>query len=255
LDIISNHNLAFRLMSPASKYCKVVSADDWLYPDCIRLMVELAEANPSVGFVTGYAISTERINHLGMPYPESVVPGREICRRSLLGGPYVFGAPTSLLYRSDLVRSVRDFFPNSSPHADTSACYEYLDRCDFGFVHQIVSFERVHAGQTSEKSRVINYYIAENLRYLVEYGPRYLDAGSLRRRVRERLGGYYRFLAKSVLRRRDKEFWEYHEAQLRQAGYPLSRARLTRAIVTFLLDKALSPKETIEGLLRGSGAG
>src|SRR5690349_11616017 len=43
LDIIGNHNLAFNLMSPESKYCKVVSADDWLFPDCIRQMVELGE--------------------------------------------------------------------------------------------------------------------------------------------------------------------------------------------------------------------
>src|SRR5438445_11379449 len=32
LDIIANHNKAFSLISPESKYCKVVSADDWLLP-------------------------------------------------------------------------------------------------------------------------------------------------------------------------------------------------------------------------------
>src|SRR3970040_1020431 len=35
LDVISNHNRAFRLVSPDSKYCKVVSGDDWLFPECL----------------------------------------------------------------------------------------------------------------------------------------------------------------------------------------------------------------------------
>ncbi len=57
LPIIANHNRAFRLISPESKYCKVVSGDDWLYPECIARMVGLAEANLSVGLVGSYQLS------------------------------------------------------------------------------------------------------------------------------------------------------------------------------------------------------
>jgi glycosyltransferase involved in cell wall biosynthesis len=39
LGVIANHNTAFRLISPDSKYCKVVSADDWLFPECLARMV------------------------------------------------------------------------------------------------------------------------------------------------------------------------------------------------------------------------
>jgi len=38
----ANHNIAFRQISPESKYCKVVHADDWLFPDCIARMVNVA---------------------------------------------------------------------------------------------------------------------------------------------------------------------------------------------------------------------
>jgi len=249
LDIISNHNLAFRLMSPQSEFCKVVSADDSLFPDCVLQMVDLAKAHPKVGIVSSYQISTQGLNNLGMPFPETVVQGKEICRRSLLGGPYVFGAPTSLLYRSELVRSVEAFYPNSSPHADTSACYEYLDRWDFGFVHQILSVERWHPGQTSERSRVMNYYVAENLRYLMEYGPRYLTEAELQRRLNQRLVNYYKFLSKSWLQRRDKAFWDYHKQSLEGSGQPLDWLRLARAVVAQILNKLLNPKQTIENLL------
>src|ERR1019366_1560913 len=39
VGVIDNHNIAFRLISPGSKYCKVVSADDWIFPDCLAQMV------------------------------------------------------------------------------------------------------------------------------------------------------------------------------------------------------------------------
>ena len=60
VGVIENHNIAFRLISPNSKYCKVVSADDWLFPECLARMVDVAEANPSAGFVGSYAAQRAR---------------------------------------------------------------------------------------------------------------------------------------------------------------------------------------------------
>src|SRR5439155_14855095 len=33
VGVIQNHNIAFRQVASASKYCKVVHADDWLFPE------------------------------------------------------------------------------------------------------------------------------------------------------------------------------------------------------------------------------
>ena len=41
-----NYNNALRHISPYSKYCKVVQADDWIFPECLSSMVGLAEAHP-----------------------------------------------------------------------------------------------------------------------------------------------------------------------------------------------------------------
>ena len=49
-----NHNIAFRLISNESKYCKVVSADDWIYPECLIKLVDVAERNSKVGIVASY---------------------------------------------------------------------------------------------------------------------------------------------------------------------------------------------------------
>src|SRR2546425_13042121 len=37
--VIANHNIAFRQISPESKYCKPLAADDMLLPECLERMV------------------------------------------------------------------------------------------------------------------------------------------------------------------------------------------------------------------------
>src|SRR5207245_2327968 len=78
VGVIENHNIAFSLISPAAKYCKVVSADDFLFPECITRMVEVAEANPSVGIVGSYQLSGSYIRWQGFQYPRTVLPGLEL---------------------------------------------------------------------------------------------------------------------------------------------------------------------------------
>src|SRR5215831_12904312 len=38
VGVIENHNIAFSRMSPLAKYCKVVAADDYIFPDCLMKM-------------------------------------------------------------------------------------------------------------------------------------------------------------------------------------------------------------------------
>src|ERR1700722_2006198 len=162
VDVIANHNRAFRLISPKSKYCKVVSGDDFLFPECVTRMVELAEAHPSIGFIGSYQLSGGGdkwyVRNQGLPYHRSFVPGLEVGRSQLLGKLDVLGAPTSDLYRSDLVRDTDAFFPNSAAEADVSAIYKYLNVADFGFVHQILSHERLHNVTMTAASKDRNAY-------------------------------------------------------------------------------------------------
>ena len=45
LSQVDNFNFALRQISPESTYCKMVLADDWLYPQCLADMVALADAH------------------------------------------------------------------------------------------------------------------------------------------------------------------------------------------------------------------
>ncbi len=254
LDIISNHNKAFSLISPASAYCKVVSADDWLFGECIERMVTLAEIHPTIGMVGSYQLSggAEKwyLRTYGLPYHSTVIPGREIGRKQLLGQLDVLGNPTSNLYRSDLVRSTDSFYPNSSAEADVSACFEILRETDFGFVHQVLSYERLHEVRMTTTSENLNAYLSSKLSDLLHYGPTYLTSQELQGRVRDLLKQYYHFLAIAAVNFKDQRFWNYHRRRLKELGYPLDILKLVTAISMKIFDLVLNPKCTVERALR-----
>jgi glycosyltransferase involved in cell wall biosynthesis len=110
LPAIANHNAALRQSSPISKYCKVVFADDWIFPECLEKMVAVAEEHPTAGIVGAYCLEGRQVICTGLPYSSQLVSGREICRRHLLENLYLFGSANTLLYRADLVRSNDPFF-------------------------------------------------------------------------------------------------------------------------------------------------
>jgi glycosyltransferase involved in cell wall biosynthesis len=242
-----NHNIAFRKISPLSKYCKVLHADDWLFSNCISEMVRVAEANPSVGVVGAYGLNGVRVTWDGLPYPSTVTQGKEICRKVLLGGIYVFGSPTSHLIRSDFIRSRNAFYNTNEFHLawmDQEACYEVLQSSDFGFVHQVLTYSREHdQSATASLSRTgLNTDLPSQLNILTNYGPIYLSREEYEKRLKAVLQNYYSFLGQSVFfHLREKQFWNYHRKALNHTGFSLSLLRLTKASVLEIIDTLFNP--------------
>jgi glycosyltransferase involved in cell wall biosynthesis len=251
VNVVESHNRAFRLISGTSKYCKIVSADDWLYPDSVGQMVKLAETNLSIAIVGSYAINRHRVNYVGLPPERSFFQGREVCRRHLLGGPLVVGVPSAVLYRSQVVRSEDRFFPGSAPSADISACYRILTQYDCGFVHQILSYERIHDEALNAEQNRLNAFILDRLSFLVDYGHNFLTDEEYMRRFSELKNEYYyKVLASAFLNRYPKKFWEYHKGRLKEIGVIFERGRLTRAVTYKVIDLIFNPKLTLEKILK-----
>jgi hypothetical protein len=210
-------------------------------------MIEVAEANPSVGFVGSYQLVGSDVRWQGLEYPRTVVPGREICRRVFLGGRagFGFGTPTSILYRADLVRETKDFYPDAAPHSDASACFKFLQKSDFGFVYQVLSWGRIHRELESAKSAELNRNASAYLNDLLQYGPLYLSKPELERRLHEQLDAYHRFLAVNVPRRRGKEFWDYHRGRLEALGYSIRPSLMLKAAAKTVLREILNPEQAI----------
>ncbi len=250
VGVIENHNIAFGLISPSSAYCKVVSADDWITPDCLERLVGLAQSHPSVGVVGSYQLSDQTIRWTGLPRTTEVIAGREVCRLSLLEGLDVFGTPTSNLYRSSLVRRHQPFFPHSWPHADTSACYRHLQHCDFGFVHAVLSVERVHGDRVTARTERLSMGDLSYLEGLLEYGPIYLTETEFSRRRDELMAQYHRFLGGCALKLREADFWRLHTRRMKELGHPIRWRQVVGGAVDEIGDEIRNPRVALGKLAR-----
>lgn len=251
VPVIENHNIAVRQMGPDSVYCKFVYADDAMFPECLGRMVDLAEAHPSIGLVCAYRLQGDWVDLDGLPYPTPVVPGRTICRWQLLGFPYVFGAPTSHMMRSEFIRRRDPFYDESHLHADEAACYDVLQSSDLGFVHQVLTYTRVHRDSvTFSVARRLNTYLAGGLRILQTYGPVYLTPAEYDHVLKQRLLLYYKFLAQALVTRAGREVWEYHRKALSELGFPFSWRRLLGAMLLHVRRIALAPGPELPKVLR-----
>ena len=180
LSQVQNYNHALRLISTESRYCKVVQADDWLFPDCIKRMVEVAEDHPAVGIVASYELEGDEVRLDGLPHPSPAVSGREICRLYFLEGKYLFGTPTSLLLRSELVRSRDPFYDERlAPFEDGHVCFDLLKTWDFGFVHQVLTFSRRDNESILSRVRPFNLELLIRLSMLVAHGRDFLERRNL----------------------------------------------------------------------------
>jgi len=238
---IENHNIAFRLVPHHAKYCKVVAADDWINPDCVGKLVGLAEAHPTVGIVGSYQRSGNKVRWQGLPLTVSIMAGRDAGRLGLLEGVFVFGTPTSGLYRADILRMRPSFFPHNRSYADTSACYEAFQHCDFGFLHEVLSTERVHSEQWTTAMDALDAGSVGLLDDLLRYGPLYLSATEFATRKKQAFDTYYRTLGGCILKLEGRHFWKFHQSRLREMGCELDWAKVAKAAIREALTEARNP--------------
>lgn len=239
LNIVQNHNYALTLISPKSKYCKIVHADDWLFPECLEKMVEIAERYPSVGIVGSYRLDDVKVNCDGLPYPSNVISGKKICRQTLLDSIYVFGSPTTILFRSELIRRKNPFFNENNFHFDKEACFDILCNSDFGFVHQVLSFTRRENETNTTFAKRLNTYILGDLIILKKYGHIYMSTEEFNKVLSIRLKNYYKFLGRQIFKFKGRKFWEYHIKGLKELSISPSYVKIFKASLVFLYNRLL----------------
>ncbi len=256
LSQVQNYNHALRQISPDSRYCKMVQADDAILPRCLEEMVALAEAHPSIGVVGSYRLWGSQVMPAFIPRlrsaPEqpTVMSGHEAARLVLADDVSLLGTPTALLLRADLVRGRVPFYAEGRYFEDVDAILELLAGCDFGFVPQILTFQRPDMGSTWGRMRT--YYPSELARLLQlhMYGPLHLSPAEQARAVDAHERHYRRLLAVAWLRRREPAFWEYHRKGLALIGRDIHGHELLRESASMLAERALSPVNLLAQLAR-----
>lgn len=235
LPIMQNHNRCIGLAAQTdARYIKPLFADDYLYPTCIEKLVAVAEAHPSVGLVCNWAFDGRNVCWDGLQHPAEILPGRTMARLVLQDDVYVFGTPTSTLLRADLVRKRDKFYNDEHWHGDYEACLDLLQESDFSFVHEVLSFNRVHDGRQSTVAESLNSIIAGDLYVLRRYGPVFLSPEEYAYESEQLSYLYYQMLANALLARRDGKFWAYHRAFMEKAGMPISRWKVADAVVRLI---------------------
>lgn len=250
-----NYNHALRQIHPASTWCKMVQADDWITPDCLERMVALAERDPAIAMVGSYRLVGDDVAHVGLPCADpasltTVLDGREACRMFLLRHRYLFGTPTTLLYRSDLVRSRERFFREDSRHEDSEVCFELLGGHRFGFVHQVLSFTRVEAGSMSGSVEDLDPVLLHRFLVTRRYGRLHLDEDEYRRTAALCERAVYRSLVEADPLARDPRRRRYREELFRSAGAEVDHAQLRRLQLRHLLARLGNPASSVLALAR-----
>lgn len=244
LPQVQNYNRALTFVSPKSKYCKFVQADDWMYPQCIELMVEVAERDPSVGVVGSYGLEGRVVQFDGLPYSSQVVSGRDVCRLFFLEGFYMFGSPTQLLLRSDIVLGRAPFYDESYiPFEDATVIFELLEKCNFGFVHQVLTFSRRDNASTMQRLLDIDCPEAFQLMMMRDFGAKFLEPQEYREQLRKRERVYAQVLAEGMVAMRGEQFWKFHTPMRKRMGYTFGSGHTWRLFLGALSDVVLNPKK------------
>jgi glycosyltransferase involved in cell wall biosynthesis len=242
VSVVDSHNRAFTLISDRAEYCKILDSDDFLFPNCLTELVAVAEAYPSIGMVSSYVLRDSRVVFDGLPFAGPFWDGREVVRRYLLEGTYVFGGPSASLIRASAVREKRPFYNPRIYHGDTDAYLDIMQRYDFGYVYQVLSFQRrQQQAATTPYLERMRAFPAANLDLLTRFGPFYLTSGELETRRRHAESMYYSMLAKSLFEFRGKEFWDFQRKAATDLDSGINYPRLAKYALFRIMDVALNP--------------
>ena len=252
LSQAQNYNSALTEISDSSTYCKVVQADDFIFPNCLESMVRAFEQSGSIGLVSSYWLRGNSVKGSDFPFSGTKHPGKEVALLWLRKGVFVFGSETTVMYRSSLVRSGQPFYGESLLHADSEKCLQILEQWDFGFVPQILSCNRVDNINESISATVANFepQILDRYISVQRFAPAFLNAYEASVLKSKTKREYYRVLARAAIRLRRPAFWRYHKLGLSTLGQTLSWPRLAMHIVLESLWMAANPGISLLHALR-----
>jgi glycosyltransferase involved in cell wall biosynthesis len=251
LDQLRNFNGALERISPASRYVKMVLADDAIFPECLSRMVELAEREPTVAIVSSYRMwGEDQLGQAGLSLRVSRLPGREACREMLINRRHLTGSQTTVLYRADVVRARRPFFVPGRYFADAETAIETLLDHDLGFVHQVLSFTRTENDSVWTRLRTYEPLLLHYVMALELYGERVLSGTELAQARAEARRDYLRALGRRALRIPEREFWDYHRAGLAVVGWRLRWFDVAPWAVAEALRMVLNPENTLRLAVR-----
>jgi glycosyltransferase involved in cell wall biosynthesis len=240
-----NFNFALRQIADQSAYCKMVLADDWIFPDCLRDMVALGDAHPEVGLISAYCMADTELWGFGLPPSQAVFDGREVALAYLDRGVFPFGNQSTVMYRADLVRQRAQFFDDATVFFDTDAAWRILGTHKLGYVHQIHSFYRMHPGSQTDRISTFGRSNLDRMLMIENHGVGFLGTSELRDARTAVMRSVYERQGMRVLRTRtvgkDDEFWDFQRKCFAGARRSIAWHRVALGLLIVVAGLVSSP--------------
>jgi hypothetical protein len=183
-----------------------------------------------------------------------VYSGSEAARAFLVGGIFPYGNHSTVLYRADILRRAPSFYRESTVFFDTDAALRILADHDFGFVHQVLSYLRVHPESITSMTKDYMPHTADYMIALRNHGPTFLSADELHERQPRTERWFYEGLGRQRLRElfaaRDEDYWQYQQKCLVAAGQTLQPTRVWKGALRAAAISLVSPGDQLRRLKR-----
>ncbi len=154
-----NFNFALSQISARAEYCKMLHADDWMYPRCLREMTEVARIQPPHrAMVSAYRLIGDQPDCFRVPVERSSFSGREGISLAA-AGHRVSRSQSTVMYSADVVRKrAPSFFPEKRFFMDVDVAFRILADGDFGFVHQVLTYSRYQPDSITDSASHFNWW-------------------------------------------------------------------------------------------------
>jgi hypothetical protein len=159
-------------------------------------------------------------------------------------GIFVFGSPTTVMYRSSAVRGQQPFYEEGRLHEDTEKCMQLLQEWDFGFVHQVLALLRIGNESISSAYRTFEPELLDRYIIVQRFAPTFLEAREAATLMNHTKKVYYRMLASQALHLRERAFWEYHADGLKTIEEAIDWSYLALQVSRKVIWMALNPGGT-----------
>ena len=174
LGIVNNWNAAFQRLNSNSVYCKIVPADDWIFPEFIEKMVEIMEKDPETGICSSYRIDHIQVRADDLDiYRGNIFDGKALLLKQLKHQIEITGSANTVLYRHSILKKLPyypDIFLGDFINIDTVLAYDIMYRSKVGFVFQVLSYTRRHYETvTSNVVKKFNVYLPFRLMIINRY--------------------------------------------------------------------------------------
>ena len=162
-------NLNFCIQQAQGKYIKFIFQDDWLEPNCIEEMVNLAEQDPEIGLVfsprqvlidpdsksdlTCKSAYNGAINlHQKWSDLKPIQSGQDLLSNPncLIGGLNKIGEPTTVLISKQVFEELGEFDSTLQQLLDVDMWFRIMGRYKIAFVDKILSALLIHKKQQTQ---------------------------------------------------------------------------------------------------------